>query len=308
MTVIVTGATGQFGRSATRFLLERLPPDDLILVTRKPDDLADLAARGVAVRHGDFDAPDTLVSAFEGGERMLLISTARVGGRLPQHKAAVDAAKAAGVRQVAYTSFARTGPEGVALVAVDHAGTEALLAASGMAYTYLRDGWYADAIATAIAPRALAEGRWITSSRTGRSAPVARDDCAACAAVVLTEPGHEDAAYDLTGPDLVSVPEIAALVCEIGGGPIEIAQVTDDDMYAMFDALGVPRSPIDDAIVNAIPWCSDDMVSFERAIREGCLDVRSDDVERLLGRPPVSLRAVLEAHGAALRAAAASRS
>jgi len=296
MKLIVTGASGHFGRVATRFLLERAPAEDLILTTRNPDVLSDLAARGASVRYADFDDPESLGPAFEGGERMLLISTARVGGRLPQHKAAVDAAKAAGVGYLAYTSFVQAGPADVALVSKDHMATEALIKDAGLGYGLLRDGWYSDAIATAIAPRVLAEGRWITSTRDGKSAPVARADCAACAAVLLTEPRYDDAAYDITGPEAFTTAEIAALVAEIGGAPVEVVQVTDEDMYGMFDALGIPRAPVDDQIINAIPWCSDDMVSFERAIREGCLDRVSDDVERLLGRPPKPLRAVLESY------------
>src|SRR5690606_8772606 len=195
MKVIVTGASGQLARLAIHDLLERLTPQDLILVTRKPDALADLAARGAAVRYGDFDEPESLASAFAGGEKMLLISATRVGKRIPQHKAAIDAAKAAGVGHVVYTSFVRRDGRSDALVSQDHAGTEALLEASGLAYTFLRDSWYADAIAVAIAPRALTQGKWVTSGGEGRVAPVARADCAACAVAVLTGSGHEAKAY-----------------------------------------------------------------------------------------------------------------
>ncbi len=305
MTVIVTGATGQFGRASTKYLLEKLSPKDLILVTRKPEQLEDLAKLGASVRYGDFDKPESLTSAFIGGEKMLLISATRVGFRIPQHKAAIDAAKTAGVKHIAYTSFARAKPASVALVNKDHSGTEQLLRESGLKWTFLQDSWYADAIATAIAPRVLATGQWITSTGDGRVAPIARDDCAACAAAVLAGSGHENKAYPITGAGLFTVPQIAALVTELGGGrTVEVVQVTDDDMYAMFDSLGIPRSPVDDQVVNDIPWCSDDMVSFERCIREGDLNLVTGDVQRLLGRPPKTLRSVLEAHASALRAAA----
>lgn len=305
MAVIVTGATGQFGRAATKYLLEKLSPKDLILVTRKPEQLEDLTKLGASVRYGDFDKPESLKSALAGGEKMLLISATRVGFRIPQHKAAIDAAKAAGVRHVVYTSFARAKPSSVALVNKDHSGTESLLRESGLKWTFLQDGWYADAIATAIAPRVLAQGQWITSSGDGRCAPVARDDCAACAAAVLTGQGHENKAYPITGAGLFTIDQIAALVTELGGGrKVEVVQVTDDDMYAMFDSLGIPRAPVDDQVVNDIPWCSDDMVSFERCIREGDLNIVTGDLQRLLGRPPKTLRSVLEAHLPALHAAA----
>lgn len=294
MKIAITGASGQFGRAAVEALMARMPAADLILVSRTPAKLADFAARGAICRRGDFDQPETLRGAFAGARRMLLISGTRVGKRVAQHRAAIEAGVADGVRHIAYTSFVGIDDRNPALVVKDHGPTEALIKASGAAWTMLRDSWYADAIADAIAPNAIAAGRWISSSGAGRAAMVAREDCVACAVAVLTGAGHENRTYNITGPDLLSVREAVAMISDLSGKPIEYVETDDAGMYAMFDAMGVPREPVDGQAVKGIPWNSDDMVSFERAIREGWLGVVSDDVERITGRKPKSLRKVFE--------------
>jgi NAD(P)H dehydrogenase (quinone) len=303
MAIIVTGASGGFGRQTAQLLMERVAPSELILVTRNPERLAGFAEKGADVRQGDFDDAEGLAAAFEGGEKMLLISTARVGGRVAQHRNAIEAAKAAGVRQVAYTSSAGISPDNPAIVIRDHTATEEMLRASGMAWTFLRDNHYAEAVATAIAPRAVATGAWIASAGDGRVGSVSRDDCAACAVAALTTPGHENQAYELTGPRTWSFREISQLLTQMTGRPVEYREVDDAGMFAMFDSLGIPRRPVDDQIVNDIPWCSDDMVTYERAIREGWFDLCTDNVQRLTGRPPRSLEEVLEAHRGLLEGA-----
>jgi NAD(P)H dehydrogenase (quinone) len=301
MSIVITGASGHYGRATADGLLKTVPAEDLILVTRNPDRLAAYAELGCQVRRGDFDEPGALPAAFAGGETMMLISTGRVGARVIQHEAAIQAAKAAGVRRIAYTSFINPVPGNPAIVTRDHAATEALLRQSGLAWTALRDSWYADALVQAAGPVALATGRWMSSSGEGRVGIVTREDCVDCAVAVLSGEGHDNRAYDITGPELVSVREAAAIISQIAGKPIEYVLVTDDDMYAHFDALGVPRHPIDDHVASGIPWCSDDMVSFERAIREGALAIVSEDVQRLTGHAPESFRRFAERHAEALR-------
>ncbi len=297
MAIIVTGASGQFGRAAADRLLRIVPAKELILTTRKPQQLADLAARGAHVRHADFDHPATLGPAFAGGDRMLLISTARVGSRVGQHRNAIEAAKKAGVRHIAYTSVLNAdNPGNPAIVKLDHRATEEILDASGLAWTFLRDSQYAEAVGMAIAPVALASGRHCSSTENGRVAFVSRDDCVDCAVAVLTTPGHEKKAYELTGPQLFTFEQTCALISEIAGKRIDYVRVDDDGMFAHFDSLGIPRHASDDPTTAPIPWCSTDMVSFERAIREGYFDVLTDHVQRLTGHPPRSLREVLLAY------------
>lgn len=295
MKIIVTGATGGFGRSATQLLLERVAPTDLILTTRKPELLAELAARGASVRKADFDYPETLVTAFAGGERMLLISTARVGSRVQQHENAAKAAVKAGVRHIVYTSILSADkPDNPAIVKLDHRATEKAIEASGADWTFLRDSQYAEAIAMAVIPPALASGVLPDNAHDGPIAFVSRDDCVASAVGALTTAGHERKAYDITGPELLSFPKAVAMAAQMAGRPIDYRRVSDEEMFAYFDSLGVPRHASDNPTAGPIPWSSDDMVTFGQSIREGYFNILSDSVLKLTGRAPRSLRSVLE--------------
>ncbi|WP_298194420.1 SDR family oxidoreductase [Novosphingobium sp.] len=302
--IVITGASGNYGRGLTDLLIEAGRAADLILITRSPDKLADRAAQGCTVRYGDFDKPETLAEAVQGAEKMLLISGTRVGARVVQHKAAIDAAAAAGVRHVAYTSFIGIDdPANPAEVRHDHIETERLIRASGMAWTMLRDAHYADAMILMAGPQVMQSGQWVSNAGEGLEAMVWRDDCIASAAAVLLGQGHEGQVYNITGPELQTFREVAAIMAEVTGRPVAYVSTTDEEQYAMFDAMGIPRRPVDDQSVAGIPWNSDDMVSFGRAIREGFLQVCSDNVERLTGRKARSVRAMIEANAQMLRSA-----
>jgi NAD(P)H dehydrogenase (quinone) len=293
--IIVTGASGQFGNAAARLLLDQVPAEDLVLLSRTPGNLAEFAEAGAQVRRADFDDPASLLSAMEGGERMLLISTVRVGSRVEQHTAAVEAAKARGVKHVVYTSLlgVRT-PGNPSVEGFDHIATERMIEKSGLDWTHLRDSLYAEAVATAMAIPALLAGHKPENAGQGRVPVVSRDDCVATAIGVLTQDGHANKAYDVTGPELWALPDAMALVSQMAGKPIEIEPVDDDGMYAYFDSLGVPRKASDVMPDGPIPWASEGMVTFGQSIREGFMDVESDDVERITGRKPRSLRSVCE--------------
>lgn len=294
MSIVVTGASGAFGRRAAELLLEKTGPSDLILTTRKPEQLAGFAARGVRVRKADFDHPETLPAAFEGGDRMLLISTARVGTRVGQHRNAVEAAVRAGVRHIVYTSvMGADKPANPAIVKLDHRATEEIIERSGAAWTFLRDSQYAEAIAQAVIPPALAMGVLPSNCPDGPIAFVSREDCVATAVGVLTQPGHENRAYELSGPERLSFRKAVEMAVAMTGRPIELKPVSDEEMFAYFDSLGVPRHASDLVPQGPIPWSSDDMVSFGASIREGYFDVLTDYVERITGRAPRPLREVL---------------
>ena len=294
MAIIVTGASGGFGKAAAAQLLDLLPAGQLIFTTRNPAGLAEFAARGASVRHADFDDPSSLPAAFAGGSKMLLISTARVGSRVGQHANAIRAAVAAGVRHIVYTSILNAdSPTNPAIVKLDHRATEQLIEESGAAYTFLRDSQYAEAIAAAVVPPALATGVLPDNAHDGPIAFVSREDCIAAAVGALTTSGHENKAYDITGPELLSFPKAIAMAMAISGKHIDYRPVDDEAMFAYFDSLGVPRHASDDPTTAPIPWSSDDMVTFGQAIREGYFNVITDHVELLTGRKPRSLHSVL---------------
>lgn len=304
MNTIITGASGSFGRQVSQLVLEKIPASQLILVTRNPASLAEFAARGAQVRAGDFDKPETLAKAFAGGEKMLLISTLAVGPRRQrQHRAAIEAAVAAGVKHIIYTSSAGIHPKSPSLAVADHYFTEELLRRCGAAFTFLRDSQYAEVIATLIAPMALQAGKWFMSAADGCMAFVSKKDCVASAAAVLTSPGHEGAVYEITGPELYTFRQAAAIASELGGRPVKYVVVSDDEKRAIFEAAGFPREYVEGMTNDdgTGVWGSDEMVSYERAVREGYFSICSHHVQLLTGRPARSLREVFLANLDALK-------
>jgi NAD(P)H dehydrogenase (quinone) len=279
MTVAVTGASGHLGQSVAERLLTRLDPGDVVLLTRSPDALARYAERGVVVRRADFDEPASLEDALGGVDRMLLISALDLGRRAGQHRAAIAAASTAGVRHVLYTSIPH--PEhNPAAVAPSHLATEQALRESRLAWTFLRNSLYSEFQAPVVA-QAIESGQYVTSAGDGRIAYVSRDDCAAAAAAVLVQDGHEDRAYDITGPEAIGPEELAALATELGGRPVEVVQVDDDALVARMVDAGVPE--LGARVV----------ASFPAAAREGLLDSISSAVHDLTGVTARSLRDVV---------------
>ncbi len=173
----------------------------------------------MTVRYGDYDRPESLPAAFEGADRLLLISLHELGHRVTQHKNAIDAAKAAGVRHIVYTSYIMVDPACPSTVVPDHLRTHELLDDSGLDITYLRNGLYAGTPVTQILPPAIARGMLIDNTDHARGASVHRDDCAAVAAAVLTSSGHEGKTYDVTGPELLSFADLTALAARSPAAP-----------------------------------------------------------------------------------------
>jgi len=299
MKLIITGASGSLGRQVTELLLKKVIASDLILLTRRPGRLAQLAACGAQVRFADFDKPELLAQALAGGKKMLLISTLAVGPRRrQQHQAAIEAAATAGITHLIYTSSAGIHPNTPSLAVADHYFTEELVRRSGMAFTFLRDSQYAEVVATMLAPMALRTGKWVMSAGDGCMAFVSKKDCIASAAAVLTSPGHEGAVYEITGPELYTFRQAAAIASELGRRPIEYVAVTDAEKLALFDRAGVPREYVDGMSNDDGTgiWGSEEMVSYERAIREGYFSICSHHVQLLTGRRACSLREVFLAN------------
>lgn len=283
MTVAVTGASGHLGRKVADLVLDRLDPADVVLLTRTPDALAAYAERGAVVRRADFDEPISLAEAFTGVDRALLISAVDLERRAGQHRAAIDAAAAASVRHMLYTSVLRADDDdNPSVVAPSHRATEEALRESGLAWTFLRNSLYAE-YQVPVVEQAIASGQLVTSAAEGRVAYVSRDDCAAAAAAVLVEDGHEGQSYDVTGPEAIGPADLAALAAELGGRPVEVVSVDDEALISGMVAAGLPEPR------------ARALASFAVAARDGYLGVVSSAVEELSGRPPRSLREVVVA-------------
>jgi NAD(P)H dehydrogenase (quinone) len=283
--VAITGASGQLGRRAAEHVLSAYRPERLVLITRSPEKIADLAKRGAEVRPGDFAHPASLTKALTGVERLVLISNTDLAKRNAQHGAAVEAARAAGVRHVIYTSILGADPPNPAVVAPGHFFTEQAIRKSGMTWTFLRNGLYAD-YQVPEATRALESGKLIHNRGDGRAAYVAREDCALVAATILMQGGYENAILDVTGPKAWSAVELAALYSELGGRKVESVALDD----AAFIAGIVGASDGDDHA----RYGAQLVASFGRAIREGYLSSCTDVVATVTGRPAKTLREVVE--------------
>ncbi|WP_037912258.1 SDR family oxidoreductase [Actinacidiphila yeochonensis] len=272
MGIVVTGATGHLGRLVIADLLERgVAPDAVAAVVRSEEKGADLAARGVELRVADYDRPETLKAAFQAGDRVLFVSGADVGRRVPQHTAVVDAAREAGVALLAYTSVLG-GPDADFALAREHQATEELILASKVPYVFLRNGWYSE-VYTAQLPTVLEHGAVVGSAGEGRVASAARADYAAAAAAVLTEEGHENSAYELSGDTAWSFAEYAALVAERSGRDVVYREVPPEQHLEILAGAGLPR-----------PF-AEVLVDVDRAIGRGLLAGTSGTLARLIGRP-----------------------
>lgn len=286
--IVVSGASGQLGNLVVEELLARnVAPQNLILVSRTPDTdaLKAYAARGASVRYGDFSEPESLEAAYRGGTRMLLISINGGGNRLALHKAAIDAAARAGVKHIAYTSYVNADRYLDSMIAGDHRRTEEVLKESGLAWTMLRNQIYANGIVDQVA-QIVRDGRFVTFTPDARVAYVTREDCAAAAAAVLATPGHENKAYDITGPEAIGPRELVALAREMSGKDIELVALSEADYRAQLAASGMPENAINGT------------VAFAKELDSPFLREPSRAVAELTGRPATSVRALLRASAA----------
>ena len=293
--LLVTGAAGHFGRRVVAHLLETLavPASSIVATTRKPAALDDLAAKGITVRAADFDEPASLARAFDGTDRLLLISTDaldRPGRRLAQHKAAIAAAEAAGIGHVVYTSMPapETAP---VLIAPDHAGTERALADSGLAgWTILRNHWYFENLFMSM-PSVLASGHWYSAAGDGRIASIARDDLARAAATVLAGALTDKRTYTLSGAQAFSTTELAALISKAVDKPIAVVPVPLEGLVQGMIGAGLPE-PL--ARIFA---------SFDTNTAAGCVATVTGDYASLTGLAPQPFEAWLRGNSGALAGA-----
>lgn len=271
MKLLVTGASGKLGPMVVENLLNSVPAEQLAVSVRRPEKVEALRSRGVDVRQGDFDRPETLDAAFAGVDRLLIISADGDNEtRTRQHAAAVAAAQRANVRFIAYTSLANASGSSLFLAPV-HRATEEAIRRTGIPFCFLRNNWYLENESDTI--RAVLGGApWVTSAGSGKVGWAPRRDYAEAAAAVLAGTGHENTIYELSGKPMTQ-DELASTLAGVLGRRVPVLHV-DDVAYAdIMKKAGVPE-PV-------VPF----LVAIQQGIRDGALGIDSRDFEKLLGRP-----------------------
>jgi NAD(P)H dehydrogenase (quinone) len=293
-TLLVTGASGRLGQRVLHHLLHtlRVPADCVIATTRQPDSLAKWAAMGISVRAADFDEDETLVRAFRGADRLLLISTDTdiPGRRVQQHQRAIAAAVMAGVAHLTYTSMPDP-TRSLVTFAPDHSGTEAELRDSQLAsWTVLRNHWYFENILQLLPGISAEGGKWFSAAGNGRFADIARDDIALAAAYVLSGHSSRKTVYTLSGAETLTTAEQALQISAAIDKPIRVIPVSADDLVCLLVDAGIPEH------------VAQLLASFDANVAAGHMGKVSMDFETITGRKPRSFASWLAANRTALSA------
>jgi NAD(P)H dehydrogenase (quinone) len=279
MKLLVTGATGKLGTKVVETLLKTVPASQLVVSVRNPEMADKLRTRGVEVRHGDFDQPETLDAAFAGIDRLLIISADGDNEtRIRQHTDAVAAAERAQVKFIAYTSLGNAS-ESKLFLAPPHQATEEAILKTGIPYSFLRNNWYLENEIPSI-QGVIAGAPWVTSAESGKVGWALQQDYAEAAAAVLAGNGHENTIYELSGK-LLTQEEFVSALGTVLGKEISVQQVDDDTYAGIMKGAGVPEF--------ILPF----LVGIQKGIRDGELEVESNDFEKLLGRPATPVNEAL---------------
>jgi NAD(P)H dehydrogenase (quinone) len=280
--ILVTGASGHLGRKTLQRLLKRRPASDLVGLARDPEKAADLAAQGIEIRKGDYFDYGSLLKAFAGVEKVMLISTFGFTDRNTQHYNAITAARQAGVKHVVYTSIIRREGSNFVLPECTHAHVfcEQTLKASGLTYTIVRQPQFLETLQFQFGDKVYEKGLRVPAGN-GKGAPASREDLAEAQAVVLTEDGHDNKIYSLTGDPAVSYADIAQILSDKRGIPVAIIPVTDEEYIENYVAEGLPE-PV---ARFALAWV--------HGTNRGEWGELTGDLERLIGHKPLTVATFL---------------
>ena len=273
--IAITGATGQLGQHVIESLLKTVPASQIVAIVRNPAKATALSQQGITVRQADYSDEAAFTTALQGIDKLLLISSSEVGQRAPQHRNVVNAAKAAHVKFIAYTSLlhADTSPLGLA---DEHVATEQMLAESGIAYALLRNGWYTENY-LASAPAALEHGVFIGAAGEGKIASATRADYAAAAARVISEDGHSGKTYELAGDAGWTLSQLAAELAKQSGKKVVYQNLSEADFAAALKGVGLPAG------------LADMLADSDTGASKGGLFDDSHTLSKLIGRPTTSL-------------------
>ena len=273
--IAITGATGQLGQHVIESLLKTVPASQIVAIARNPAKATALSQQGITVRQADYSDEAAFTTALQGIDKLLLISSSEVGQRAPQHRNVINAAKAAHVKFIAYTSLlhADTSPLGLA---DEHVATEKMLAESGIAYALLRNGWYTENY-LASAPAALEHGVFIGAAGEGKIASATRADYAAAAARVISEDGHAGKTYELAGDAGWTLSQLAAELAKQSGKKVVYQNLSEADFAAALKSVGLPAG------------LADMLADSDTGASKGGLFDDSHTLSKLIGRPTTSL-------------------
>lgn len=282
--ILVTGATGALGTAVIDFLLQKTAPNNIAALVRNPEKAVDLRAKGVEIRTGDYNDQASLEKAFQGVDKLYFVSGSDVMTRLQQHQNVVNAAKTAGVKHLVYSSFDRktdNGSSPIAIVADSHLKTEQWIRESGIPYTFMLHGLYADLLPMFLGEKVLETGVVYQPTGVGKTAFTLRSDMAEAGAEVLTSEGHAGKSYNIVAEEAHSYADIADLLSELTGKQIRHVSPTVDEFIGVLTAAGVPAEH------------AGFFAAFAQAIEAGEFENTGSDLQKLIGRKPTAVRAFL---------------
>ncbi|MGL5698620.1 MAG: SDR family oxidoreductase [Kluyvera sp.] len=273
--IALTGATGQLGHHVIESLLKTVPANQIVAIVRHPAKAEALSQQGIVVRQGDYTDEAALKAALAGVDKLLLISSSEVGQRTPQHRNVINAAKAAGVKFIAYTSLLHADKSPLGLH-VEHVETEKLLADSGIPYALLRNGWYTENYLASV-PAALEHGVFIGAAGDGKIASAPRADYAAAAARVVSEDGHAGKVYELAGDNGWTLSQLAAELTSQSGKNVVYQNLSEANFASALKNVGLPSG-----LANML-------ADSDVGASKGGLFDDSHTLSKLIGRPTTPL-------------------
>lgn len=273
--IAITGATGQLGHLVLQNLLKTTAASQIVAIVRNPAKAEALSQQGIVVRQADYTDEAALTAALQGVDKLLLISSSEVGQRTPQHRNVIHAAKAAGVKFIAYTSLLHADKSPLGLH-VEHVETEKMLAESGIPYALLRNGWYTENY-LASAPPALEHGVFIGAAGDGKIASATRADYAEAAARVIAQEGHAGKVYELAGDEAWTLSELAAALSKQSGKNVVYQNLSEADFAAALKSVGLPAG------------LADMLADSDIGASKGGLFDNSRTLSALIGRPTTPL-------------------
>jgi len=290
--ILVTGATGNIGRMTIQHLLKRMPANDIVGLARDPDKAADLAARGIEIRQGDYFDYQGLVRAFKGIDKIMLVSATAFTDRNTQHDNVINAAKQAGAKHIVYMPIIHKADSAFSLPQINEEDNfvEDKLKASGLTYTLVRHPPFLENVESYSGGNALEKGVR-TPAGAGKAGYASRDDLAEAHAVVLSQDGHENKTYWLYGEPSVSFAEVAQIFSDISGKQVPFTTVSDQDYIANLVAAGLPEP------------AAEFVLTWVHGVNSGEWEGKSGDLEKLLGRKPTTPAEFLGASYAARQVA-----